>query len=606
MNPGPNRFLNVMLRHVPACAVVALAPILTAAQLQTSPEAETEAKKLVVMLFCRLGSDSSQGAGIIVGAEAKQLYIVTADHVVRPCRQSGAEVPVALRWQPQQRIIARLLPQADTLIDLAVLVVDDPHAPGAGESLIPFDRLGLPDSLVRAHRVFSVGYSRGRTWAVNTSFDVFAEAQGNSLFYESNFIGPGMSGGGLFDEEFLVVGMIRSDQPPTGEAVSFTTILRLLRQWRYPVSLRTQSVPSQLAAVVVGGDHMCGLDAAGSAYCWGANDVGMLGTGTRGAHSRRVLGNLTFRSLTAGRGHTCGLTTDQTAYCWGWNFNGSLGTGATEDGIGSTVAQRVAGSMRFASITAGDFHSCGVSVEHSAYCWGGNRSGQLGDGSTSDSRVPVPVSGNLSFAELSPASDFTCAITMAGAAYCWGLNLNNQFGGDTVRESPTPIAVRGSVRLVSIRSSGSSHHTCGLTSEGAAFCWGWNHRGQLGNGAMYDDSLQAPTPVAGGLRFRSLSVGVEHTCGVTLDGRAYCWGRNKEGQLGSGDLSDASVPVPVAGDLRWSSLSARVSLTFEHSLTCGLTVARALYCWGTSGAPGDVDHAFPLSRPVTRPREVHP
>src|SRR5262249_11755058 len=125
---------------------------------------------------------------------------------------------------------------------------------------------------------------------------------------------------GLFDEELMLVGMIRSDQPPTAEAVSMTTIQRLFRQWRYPVNLQTPSVPTELAAMVVGDHHMCGLDRDGQAYCWGSINAPNLGTGARGAHSRRVLGDLSFRSLSAGALHTCGLTTDQSAYCWGWNI----------------------------------------------------------------------------------------------------------------------------------------------------------------------------------------------------------------------------------------------------------------------------------------------
>jgi len=296
------------------------------------------------------------------------------------------------------------------------------------------------------------------------------------------------------------------------------------------------------AAVSAGGYHSCGVTATGSAYCWGANGVGQLGDSTTTQRPSPVLvvGGLTFAALSAGYNHTCGITTVGAAYCWGRNFEGELGDGTRTDQPGPVL---VSGGLTFASVSAGVDHSCGVTVAGAAYCWGDNTHGEVGDSSTTFTRPsPELVAGGLTFAAVSAGGNHSCGVIPVGAAYCWGDNSLGQLGDGTDSSRLTPVRVSGGLSFTALIAGGG--HTCGLTAAGAAYCWGYNIDGQLGDGTT-TPIRSSPVPVSGGLTFAIVSAGGGHTCGITAGGTTYCWGNNSSGQLGNGSSSADSIPVRV-------------------------------------------------------------
>jgi Alpha-tubulin suppressor and related RCC1 domain-containing proteins len=251
------------------------------------------------------------------------------------------------------------------------------------------------------------------------------------------------------------------------------------------------------------------------------------------------------------------VTTDSLAYCWGENGAGELGIGSrtgpercdTEDvggGIAcSTHPVAVAGGLRFLQVDVGSGHACGITTpDRRAYCWGLNGYGQLGDGTTTIRLTPVAVLGGLHFRQVSTAYWHTCGVTTDNQAYCWGYNASGQLGDSTeVAYRLRPTRVSGA-RQFSLVEAGVSH-TCGVTTDSRAFCWGNGGWGQLGNGKTYLSFW--PRLVAGGLSFRRLTAGLSHTCGETTGNRAYCWGRNDMGQLGDGTTTQRLKPVAVVG-----------------------------------------------------------
>jgi len=156
-----------------------------------------------------------------------------------------------------------------------------------------------------------------------------------------------------------------------------------------------------------------------------------------------VAGGLSFARLTAGGAHTCGVTAAGAAYCWGANIAGQLGTG-TADSL-EVTPQPVSGGLHFRLIAAGGAHTCGLTADSLAYCWGNDTDGELGDGAASSqpTPTPMPVSGGLRFADLHAGSAHTCGITGAQTVYCWGLGLKGQLGQVTPRSSAVPLRVAG-------------------------------------------------------------------------------------------------------------------------------------------------------------------
>jgi alpha-tubulin suppressor-like RCC1 family protein len=186
--------------------------------------------------------------------------------------------------------------------------------------------------------------------------------------------------------------------------------------------------------------------------------------------------------------------------------------------------------------------------------------GQLGDGSTANSALPVSVGGAFRTDPLvifhSPDPDFplppgpfiaagydhSCAITLAGPTLCWGLNEYGQVGDGTTTNQTSPTTVAGGHAFAAITAG--LRHTCALDTTGAAWCWGDNTYGELGDGTQTRSGI--PVAVAGGQQFAYLKAGELSTCGVTPTGVAYCWGDNEYGQLGDGTATSSAVPVKVA------------------------------------------------------------
>jgi alpha-tubulin suppressor-like RCC1 family protein len=331
--------------------------------------------------------------------------------------------------------------------------------------------------------------------------------------------------------------------------------------------------------VSAGSIFTCGTTTDNRGFCWGSNDQGVLGDGTGVGHKTPspVAGELRFRQISAGFYHACGVTTEDRAYCWGDNQFGELGNG--RDLINSPTPVPVVGGLLFRQISAGGLHTCGVTRDNLAYCWGKNDGGQLGIATSGiDQYVPAAVVGGLRFSQVSATgANHNCGVTTAGRAYCWGYNQGGQLGDGSTTTRYAPVAVRGGLEFRAV--SVGTYYSCGVTLGNRAYCWGENFRGQLGDGTT--TRRLRPVAVAGGQRFVKVSSGDNHACAINPFDRAFCWGWNGAGQLGDGTTTQRLTPVRVAGGLLFRQVDAS---PWNH--TCGVTTDDRAYCWGYNNFSG--------------------
>ena len=329
-----------------------------------------------------------------------------------------------------------------------------------------------------------------------------------------------------------------------------------------------------------------------SVYGWraGLATVAVTADGVT-ARLRVLVRTFALASASSGYNHGCGTDAAGAAYCWGANYLGQLG-GATASGE-SAAPVAVSGGVVFASVVAGEGRSCGRTSDGTVYCWGGHDGSQPGD---SVKLPPRPIPGAVRFTSITIGSSLACGLDAGGAAYCWGTSSNSAvcgtlnapcLGTQCTPTEPTRVAPGRTFTQIVV---GGSSYLCGLEASGAASCWGRNNVGQLGTGSL--DDTATPTPVAGGLTFKQLAASGATTCGVTTGGAAYCWGSNEVGALGT-DLRTvcspaisyacSTTPVAVSGGLTFAS----VGVAGTHA--CALTGAGAAHCWGAAAVGGGND-----------------
>jgi Regulator of chromosome condensation (RCC1) repeat len=351
------------------------------------------------------------------------------------------------------------------------------------------------------------------------------------------------------------------------------------------VTVTARTSVNQTITFVAAGAHTCALSTAGAAYCWGYNANGQLGNDDTSIVTPTpvaTLGGLAFQTISVSKVEdiTCALTTAGAAYCWGANEQGQIGDGTKTRRL---VPTAVAGGLTFKSVAVGNGHVCGIATNGAAYCWGSSPNGAFGDGTVGEHLTPTPTAAGMSFQSVVAGSDYTCALTTAGAAYCWGLGFSGQLGNGVSGVSDTPVAVSGGLTFRSLAAGGRA--ACGLTTTGKAYCWGDDFYGTLGDGTDGTSGNMrrlVPVAVGGGLTFQSLSAGFETMCGTTAAGAGYCWGYNY-GALGDGTQDHRSSPVPVAGGLNLQTIAGGTGYA------CSVTTAGAVYCWGdnSNGQLGD-------------------
>jgi len=231
------------------------------------------------------------------------------------------------------------------------------------------------------------------------------------------------------------------------------------------------------------------------------------------------------------------------------------------------------------SVSAGGEHSCAVRSEGGAWCWGRNTFGQIGNGTTGPGpKTPTRVGTSDDWHAIAAGGASTCGIRANGTLWCWGLNHRGQLGDGTTKSKSSPIRVGTASGWASV--SAGWFDTCGVRTDGSLWCWGDNSAGQIGDGTT--TRRLVPTRLSGS-EWTSVAVGGWHVCATRSDGTLWCWGRNDFGQLGDDSFTDRHLPTRVGSQTDWT----RVATSWANS--CGVRRGGLLLCWGRNdrGQVGD-------------------
>jgi alpha-tubulin suppressor-like RCC1 family protein len=441
---------------------------------------------------------------------------------------------------------------------------------GSGTPAVSTDKQDYPPSATAA--ISGSGFACGQVLSVLVTAPDGTTRSGNG----AGSAGPDSvttDGNGAFVLSYALSGTLPGGGTYTGQ----------LGAYRVAV-VNSSSVVLARAAFTDGQSfHTCALTTSGGVKCWGQGNSGQVGNGTYADSPTPVdVTGLTsgVAQITLGDYHTCALTTNGGVKCWGRNLDGQLGNGTQ---ISSALPVDVIGlTSGVAQISAGESYTCAVMTSGGAKCWGGNYSGELGNGTYVNSAAPVDVTGLTSgVAQISTGEGDTCVVTTSGGAKCWGYNGTGQLGNGTYGDSATPGDVTGLASGTFQIRVGSSH-VCALTTNGGAKCWGDNYYGELGVGAFptaYPYGSAVPVDVSGLTSgVAQISPGGLHTCALTTSGSVQCWGYNIYGSLGNGTNVNSAAPVNVIG---LASGIAQISTGYFHA--CGLTTGGGVKCWGYDG-----------------------
>lgn len=278
----------------------------------------------------------------------------------------------------------------------------------------------------------------------------------------------------------------------------------------------------------------------------------------------------TVPMVVAGYAHTVALKADGTVWAWGDNSYGQLGIGSAP---GSLVPKKVLTGV--IAVAAGDSHSVAVKTDGTVSVWGDNSYGQLGDGTDTGRSKPKAVKGLTGVVAVAAGVGHTVALKSDGTVVTWGSNPDGELGNGTTNDSYTPITVPGLTGVTAIAVGPSGYHTVALKSDGTVVTWGYNNKGQLGDGTT--DNGLGPVAVPGLTGVVALAAGDAHSVAVKSDGTVVAWGSNSNGQLGDGTTNDSLAPVAVAG------LAGVVRVAAGDAHTVAVKSDGTVAAWGYNG-----------------------
>ena len=306
---------------------------------------------------------------------------------------------------------------------------------------------------------------------------------------------------------------------------------------------------SGVSAIAAKDLHNLALKKDGTVWGWGYNYYGELGDGTTGT-SILTPKQISSSSLSGvinialGKYHSLALKSDGMVWAWGANYLGQLGDGTTTD---SLVPKQISSSSlsEVIAITAGYYHNLALKSDGMVWSWGRNDSGQLGDGTTTNSLVPKQVlSGVIAIAA---GTDFSLALKSDGTVWGWGYNYYGELGDGTTTNILVPQQISSTLLSGVIAIAAGDDRSLALKSDGTVWSWGRNNFGQLGDGTTTNSPVPKQIPSTSLSGVNAITAGVYHSLALKSDGTVWVWGSNSNGQLGDGTTTERHTPVQVSG-----------------------------------------------------------
>jgi alpha-tubulin suppressor-like RCC1 family protein len=350
-----------------------------------------------------------------------------------------------------------------------------------------------------------------------------------------------------------------------------------------PPSISSITVAPSPAFVVVHGTQQLTAtvrDASGNVIpgltvTWQSNNAGVASVSTTGLVTGVTNGSAVISANIGGFLGTSNVTV-QTVITLGPSSvavspaSATIGIGRTQQ-FTATATDSTGNTFPNATATWSSSNSAVVSISSTGLATGVSAGVATITGTAFGGKGTAPVTVQVLHLIAVSAGDLhSCGLQTDGSAWCWGGDQADQLGDSTETNSSSPVAVHGGLKFASV--SAGYAHNCALTTTNAAFCWGDNLSGELGDGTTAHRSL--PVAVTGGVTFTSLTAGQDHSCGLTAAGAAWCWGNNLSGQLGNGLNINSSAPVAVGGGITFATLSA------GSQNTCGVATNGKAFCWG--------------------------
>ena len=442
-----------------------------------------------------------------------------------------------------------------------------------------FVSVSLTDTLVNCGSTIELNFGE-RPVVTRITPNVGSSAGGEVVEVEgSNLLGTtGVTFGGVRAPSFELVARTASRAPflrvttPPGLPVGSVDVVVIVSQ---PFEVSPPAPAATYSYKLTGQSvHSCTVAAGATARCWGSNASSQLGNGSTvdSATPVAVTGLTGVVQVAAGAGHSCAVVTGGTVRCWGDNSSGQIGNGSSGE-VDVTTPTQVSGiSSGATQVATGRSHSCAIVASGQVRCWGANTSGQLGNGSTTNSPAPVSVTGISGATQVAVGANHSCVIVSGGQVRCWGANTSGQLGNNTTTAASSAVPVSGLTGAIQIAAGAS--HTCVVLSSGQGRCWGGNAKGQLGTGTTSQSLV--PAVVSGLAGATLVTAGDEHTCAGVTGQTVRCWGANSSGQLGNGSSTSSAVPVATTG----TETTGRLFSGGEH--TCAVLSSGQLRCWGSN------------------------